>query len=87
VELSLALALVVAEIAILTGGYIDAGSEQPQPARAVVVGRVLAGLIPIVVAVFLIPDPTWKVAAVSVTPALVKAADTMTRRGRQTTPS
>ncbi|RJQ79933.1 hypothetical protein D5S17_09170 [Pseudonocardiaceae bacterium YIM PH 21723] len=76
-ELSVVLAMVVAEIAILTGGYIDADS--PKPVRAIAIGRVLFGLIPMIAAVFLIPDPTWKVAAVALTPVLVKAGDAMLR--------
>jgi hypothetical protein len=78
VDITLVLVLVVAELAVLTGGYLDAQASA-RPSGGVRVARV-AGPLPAVAAVVaLVPDPVWKVAVALVTPALVKAGDRCVR--------
>ncbi|MFE6625134.1 hypothetical protein ACFZBP_34560 [Streptomyces sp. NPDC008086] len=78
-DLTVALVLVVAELAVLTGGYLDAQAPTV-PGRSARLARVAGPLLAVGVAVALVPDPVWKVAAALVTPALVKAADQCVRR-------
>ncbi|MDF3148318.1 hypothetical protein, partial [Streptomyces sp. T21Q-yed] len=73
-DITLALMLVVAELAVLTGGYLDAQAHT-RPSRGVRVTRALVPLLAVAAAVALVPDPVWKVAVALVTPALVKATD------------
>lgn len=76
--ITLALVLVVAELAVLTGGYLDA-QARTRPSRGVRVTRALGPLIAVAAVVALVPDPVWKVAVALVTPALVKATDQYAR--------
>lgn len=84
-DITLALVLVVAELAVLTGGYLDAQTPS-RPGRAARVARVVGPLLAVGVAVALVPDPVWKVAVALVTPALVKAADQCVRPLRAAVP-
>ncbi|MEY9994355.1 hypothetical protein ABIE67_006387 [Streptomyces sp. V4I8] len=77
-DITLALVLVVAELAVLTGGYLDAQAHS-RPSRGVRVIRALGPLLTVAAAVVLVPDPVWKVAVALVTPALVKAVDQYAR--------
>ena len=77
-DITLALVLVVAELAVLTGGYLDAQAHT-RPSRGVRVTRALGPLLAVAAAVALVPDPVWKVAVALVTPALVKATDQYAR--------
>ncbi|MCF1599088.1 hypothetical protein [Streptomyces muensis] len=78
-DITLALVLVVAELAVLTGGYLDA-QARTRPGRGVRVTRALGPLLAVAAVVALVPDPVWKVAVALVTPALVKATDQYARR-------
>ncbi|SDN63578.1 hypothetical protein SAMN04487981_10611 [Streptomyces sp. cf386] len=78
-DITLALVLVVAELAVLTGGYLDAQASM-RPGRGARVARAAGPLLAVGAAVALVPDPVWKVAVALVTPAVVKAADQGVRR-------
>ncbi|WP_030949176.1 hypothetical protein [Streptomyces sp. NRRL S-646] len=78
-DITLVLVLVVAELVVLTGGYLD-GQTRTRPGRGVRAARVLGPLAAAAVGVALVPDPVWKVAVALVTPALVKTADAGARR-------
>ncbi|MFJ8632786.1 hypothetical protein [Streptomyces sp. NPDC093568] len=78
-DITVALVLVVAELAVLTGGYLDAQSAT-RPGTAARVARVAGPLLAVGAAVALVQGPVWKVAVALVTPALVKAADGGVRR-------
>lgn len=77
-DITLAVVLVVAELAVLTGGYLDAQAAA-RPSRAGRVARVLGPLLALAAAVAVVPDPVWKVAVALLAPALVKAADQCVR--------
>lgn len=77
-DITLALVLVVAELAVLTGGYLDAQAH-PRPSRGARVTRAVVPLLAVAAAVALVSDPVWKVAVALVTPALVKATDQCVR--------
>lgn len=78
-DITLALVLVVAELAVLTGGYLDAQAHT-RPGRGVRVTRALGPLLVVAASVALVPDPVWKVAVALLTPALVKTTDQYARR-------
>lgn len=85
-DITLAVVLVVAELTVLTGGYLDAQAAT-RPSRAGRVARVLGPLLVLAAAVAAVPDPVWKVAVALVAPALVKAADQGVRHLGATSPA
>ncbi|MGW2720574.1 hypothetical protein [Streptomyces sp. NPDC001492] len=77
-DITLAFVLVVAELAVLTGGYLDAQAPA-RPGRGIRIARVVGPLLVAAAVVALVPDPVWKAAVALLTPALVKAADQCVR--------